>query len=173
MGLILLQQILLKGPAQVIAIDMRDEMLDMAKQLGADITLNPQRDNIKTALNELTNDRGVDIAIEVGGNQATLDMAADITRMEGKIVIFGYHPGQRIIKDLGYWNWMAFDIINAHFRDLGTILRGADIGIRLLNFNKLNLKSLITHSFPLEEIEQAFQAAVDKPGTFIKSIITF
>lgn len=173
MGLILLQQILLKGPAQVVAIDVRSDMLDMAKQLGADITLNPQRDNIKTALNELTNDRGVDIAIEVGGNQATLDMAADITRMEGKIVIFGYHPGQRIIKDLGYWNWMAFDIINAHFRDLGTILRGADIGIRLLNFNKLNLKTLITHSFPLEEIEQAFQAAVDKPGTFIKSIITF
>jgi len=173
MGLILLQQILLKGPAKVIAIDVRDEMLAMAKQLGADTTLNPQRDDVSTVIKELTNGKGVDITFEVGGNQATLDMAAAITRMEGKLVIFGYHPGQRIIRDLGYWNWMAFDIINAHFRDLRTILKGADIGIRLLNFNKLNMKPLITHSFPLEEIEQAFQAALDKPDDFIKSVITF
>lgn len=173
MGLILLQQILLKGPARVIAVDIRDEMLEMARQFGADRTLNPQKEDVNRVIKDLTGDQGVDIAFEVGGLQVTLDLAAGITRMEGKVVIFGYHPGQRIIKDLGYWNWMAFDIINAHFRDLRTILKGADIGIRLLNVHKLNMKPLITHTFSLEEIEAAFQAAVDKPNGFIKSVITF
>jgi len=173
MGLILLQQILLKGPIQVITVDIRDDMLEMAKLLGADRTLNPKKDDVNKVIKELTNGQGVDIAFEVGGTQETLDMAANVIRMEGKLVIFGYHPGQRIIKDLGYWNWMAFDIVNAHFRDLRTILKGADIGIKLLNVHKLNMKPLITHTFTLSEIEAAFQAAVDKPNKFIKSVITF
>lgn len=173
MGLILLQQIRLKGASRIIAIDIREDMLAVARQLGADVTLNPTKDNIATEIKVLTGAKGADAAFEVGGQQATLDMAADILRMEGKLIIFGYHPGPRTIRDLGYWNWMAFDIINAHFRDLATILKGADIGIRLLNSGQLQMKPLITHTFPLEDIDAAFQAAHRKPVGFIKSVITF
>ncbi|MGE5861517.1 MAG: L-iditol 2-dehydrogenase, partial [Ignavibacteria bacterium] len=99
-------------------------------------------------------------------------LAADICRMEGKLVIFGFHPGPRKINDLGYWNWMAFDVINAHFRDLNTILNGTRIGMEMLNTGKINMKPLITHTFKLEEIENAFKAAKEKPKGFIKSVIT-
>ena len=171
MGLILLQEIKLKGPAKIIAIDIRDEMLKLAKKLGADITINPKKENLKQKIEQITDNKDVDVTFEVGGVQSTLDTASEITRMEGKLVIFGYHPGQRIIKDLGYWNWMAFDIINAHFRDINKILEGSRRGMDLLNAGKINMSPLITHKYPLEKIEEAFLAAKQKPKGFIKSVI--
>jgi threonine dehydrogenase-like Zn-dependent dehydrogenase len=173
MGLILLQQIRLKGAGKIIAVDVREDMLSLAQNLGADVVLNPQKENIKQHINRITGGKGVDVAFEVGGNQSTLDLTADILRMEGTLVIFGYHPGQRVIHDLGYWNWMAFHIVNAHFRDIHTILRGSDIGIRLLNQQKIDLKPLMTHIYPLDEINTAFEAAYHKPKGFVKAVIHF
>jgi len=173
MGLILLQQLRLRGPRQIIAIDLRDEMLELAQQLGADVLINPKRENVAERVKSLTSDRGADVSFEVGGVQSTLDLAADICRMEGKIVIFGYHPGPRQIRDLGFWNWMAFDIVNAHFRSLETILNGARIGMELLNAHKIDMAPLVTHLFPLEKIEAAFTAAKEKPSGFVKSVILF
>ncbi|MDO8550765.1 MAG: zinc-binding dehydrogenase [Ignavibacteria bacterium] len=171
MGLILLQQLKLRGAKFIAAIDVREEILELAKNLGADFVINPQKENTKDVIKDLTNGKGVDISFEVGGNETTLNLAADICRMEGKLVIFGFHPGPRKIKDLGYWNWMAFDIINAHFRDLNTILNGTRIGMEMLNAGKINMKPLITHNFKLDEIENAFMAAKEKPKGFIKSVI--
>ena len=171
MGLILLQQIKLQGASLVIAIDLRDDMLELASQLGADATINPSKENVVERINELTGNKKVDVSFEVGGNQSTLNLAADICRMEGKLVIFGYHPGERKINDLGYWNWMAFDIINAHFRNIHTILHGSGLGIELLNEGKINMKKLVTHTFPLERIEEAFLMAEQKPKGFVKSVI--
>lgn len=171
MGLILLQELKLRGTSLIIAIDVRDEMLELAKLHGADITINPAKENVKDKINSLTDGKGVDISIEAGGVQATLDLAPQICRMEGKLVIFGYHPGERIIRDLGYWNWMAFNIINAHFRDINTILQGAKIGMDLLNSGKLNMQPLITHKYGLNDIEAAFNAALTKPERFVKSVI--
>jgi threonine dehydrogenase-like Zn-dependent dehydrogenase len=93
--------------------------------------------------------------------------------MEGKLVIFGFHPGPRKIKDFGYWNWMAFDIINAHFRNLDTILKGSRIGMDMLNYKRIDMQPLITHEFPIEKIEDAFSVAKDKPKGFVKSVIVF
>lgn len=171
MGLILLQEIKLRGVKTLIAIDVREEMLDLARKLGADVVINPAKEDPKKNIKKLTADKGVDICFEVGGVQPTFELAPELVRMEGKLVIFGYHPGPRQIRDLGYWNWMAFDIINAHFRDMNTILRGARIGMELLNQGKINMEPLITHRFKLLEIEAAFSAAKEKPKGFVKSVI--
>lgn len=171
MGLILLQQIKLSGASEIIAVDVRDEILELAKNLGATRIINSIKENPIEAVKELTENKGADVCFEVGGNQATLDLAPQLCRMEGKLVIFGYHPGQRIIQDLGYWNWMAFDIVNAHFRDLRTILKGSQIGMDLLNKNMIKMKPLITHTFSLEQINEAFNAAMEKPNGFIKAVV--
>jgi len=171
MGLILLQELKLVGAKKIIAIDIREEMLNLSQELGADLVLNPLKDDIKAAINEITGNKGVDVSFEVGGVESTLNLAADICRMEGKLVIVGYHPGARKINDLGYWNWMAFDIINAHFRDIKTILKGSRIGMELLNSGKIKMDKLITHRFKLDEIEAAFTAAKDKPKGFVKAVI--
>ncbi len=171
MGLILLQQIKLLGVSKIIAIDIRDEMNSLAKELGADEIINPQKENTVEKVFSLTEGKGVDVCFEIGGLQATLDLAPNLIRMEGKLVIFGYHPGERIIRDLGYWNWMAFDIVNAHFRNMDTILKGSRIGMEMLNSKKINMSRLITHRLKLDEINKAFEISKSKPAGFIKSVI--
>lgn len=171
MGLILLQQLKHQGVSKIVAIDVRDEILTVAKELGADVVLNPLKEDVPAEIKKLTNDQGVDVSFEVGGVQATLDMVPQITRMEGKVVIFGYHPGKRIINDLGYWNWMAWDIINGHFRNMDTILDGSRRGMDMVNTKKINMKPLVTHVYKLNEIEDAFMAAKNKPDGFIKAVV--
>jgi len=173
MGLIMLQELRLIGAKKIIAVDVRKEMLELSAKLGADIQLNPDEHDIDLEIKKLTGEKGVDISFEIGGNQSTLDLASQICRMEGKLVIFGYHPGSRIIKDLGYWNWMAFDIINAHFRDMKTILNGMKRGMDLFNAGKIKMDKLITHKFRLDKIEDAFTSAKNKPIGFVKSVIVF
>jgi threonine dehydrogenase-like Zn-dependent dehydrogenase len=171
MGLILLQQLKHQGVSKLIAIDIREEMLETAKQLGADVVLNPSQVDVPKEIQKLTENEGVDVSFEIGGVQSTLDMVPQITRMEGKVVIFGFHPGKRIINDLGYWNWMAYDIINGHFRDMQTILDGSRRGMDMVNTKKINMNTLVTHKYKLNEIEDAFLAAKNKPTGFIKAVV--
>jgi threonine dehydrogenase-like Zn-dependent dehydrogenase len=173
MGLILLQQVKLRGPEKIITVDIRDEMLALASQLGADITINPKEEDVREVIQKETDKLGADICFEVGGTEKTLNLIASLCRMEGKLVIFGYHPGSRTIDDLGYWNWMAFDIINAHFRDLEKILDGSRRGMKLLNKGDITLKPLITHRYSLMDINTAFATAIEKPKDFVKAVIVF
>ena len=62
------------------------------------------------------------------GTQGPLATVGDVTRMSGKIVLVGYHQGPPREIPLGQWNWMAFQIVNAHFRDVSTIMRGMTSG---------------------------------------------
>jgi threonine dehydrogenase-like Zn-dependent dehydrogenase len=68
---------------------------------------------------------------------------------------------------------MAFAIINGHYREIDTIMRGMTVGMRLLASGVLSLSPLVTHRFPLAEIGAAFRAARDKPPGFVKATVTF
>jgi threonine dehydrogenase-like Zn-dependent dehydrogenase len=54
---------------------------------------------------------------------------------------------------------------------MNTILNGTRIGMEMLNTGKINMQPLITHKFKLDEIENAFIVAKEKPRGFIKSVI--
>lgn len=82
MELLLLQQVALQGASAIIAIDPRQEMLELAQRFGANVAINPQKENAVQRVKELTDGAGVDAAFEAGGVQATLDLAAGLARME-------------------------------------------------------------------------------------------
>ena len=64
-----------------------------------------------------------------------------------------------------------FRIANAHFRDVGTILRGMDRGMRLLASGRISLDGLVTHRFELDRIDEAFETAVERPDGFVKATV--
>jgi L-iditol 2-dehydrogenase len=66
---------------------------------------------------------------------------------------------------------MAFEIVNAHFREIDTIMTGMRAGIRLVNAGVLDASPLVTGSYPLDRIGEAFQTAVAKPDGFVKAVI--
>jgi threonine dehydrogenase-like Zn-dependent dehydrogenase len=111
------------------------------------------------------------VTFEVTGTNRGLDLAEAVTRMSGKLCIVGYHQGGTREIRLGYWNWMAFNIVNAHFRDKGTILSGMRTGLRLVEAGLLDPTPLFTNSYPLESIEEAFQTAAAKQPGFVKAVV--
>jgi threonine dehydrogenase-like Zn-dependent dehydrogenase len=121
---------------------------------------------------EATGGRGADITFEATGAQAALDVVGETTRMSGTVVLVGFHQGEARRINLAHWNWMAFGIVNAHYRDIGTVLRGMSVGMRLLTSGRLSLAPLVSHRFPLDRVEEAFRTAVDKPDGFVKAVVT-
>ena len=173
MGLIMLQVFKYSGAGTLIAVDTRDSILKLAKNLGATYVYNPFNDNVVEKVQELTNGKGIDIGIEAAGNQQAIDLTTELVRMEGKLQIFGFHQGEPRKINWGYWNWMAFQIINGHTRNPAIYVDGMRIGLNLLNEKKLDMAPLVTNTYTLDEINNGFKEAAAKSDSFIKGVITF
>src|SRR5215217_6439600 len=132
MGNLVQKLVQLKGPRHLIVADTRADALERALKLGATHVVNPAKESPPNLVKSLTDGQGADVTFEVVGGQAPLNLLGDVTRMSGKAVIVGFHQGEPRQIPLGYWNWMAFQILNAHFREEAAILRGMRIGMRLL-----------------------------------------
>lgn len=173
MGALVQQLVNLQGPRYVIVADLRADVLEHAKAQGATHIVNVNTQSLQQVVQEVTDRRGADVSFEVTGRQTALLELGDITRMSGKLVIVGYHQdtnGRRAIP-LAQWNYKAFQIVNAHFREHAIILHGMRTGMRLLTASRLNLDSLVTHRFPLHDINSAFEAAHTKPEGFLKATV--
>jgi L-iditol 2-dehydrogenase len=164
MGNLVQKLVQLKGPREVIVADTRPDALERARRLGATRTMDAHDE----ALYEIE----ADVAFEVTGAQRALDTVGEVTRMGGKVVIVGFHQGGVRELPLGAWNWMAYEIVNAHFRDVGTIMRGMRQGMRLLTSGRIRLDDLVTHRFGLDQVNEAFATAVEKPPGFVKATVT-
>ena len=171
MGNLVQKLVAMQGPRRLIVADTRADALERALKLGATHVVNVKNESLPDAVKSLTDGQGADVSFEVVGAQGPLNLLGDVTRMSGKLVIVGYHQGEPRQIPLGYWNWMAFQILNAHFREEATILRGMRIGMRLLTSGRLRLDDLVSHRFRLNQINEAFLAAHEKPEGFVKSTI--
>lgn len=171
MGLLVEQLVALRGVSQLIVADSRSDALALAGRLGATDTVDVTREPLAEAIDRLTGGRGVDLTFEVTGSQTALDVIGDVTRMSGTLVLVGYHQGEPRRVPLDQWNWMAFRLVNAHFREPAVIMRGMSVGMTLLATGALDLAPLVTHRFTLPDINDAFAAAVSKPEGFVKAVV--
>lgn len=171
MGNLVQKLIQLQGPRHVIVADTRPDALARAAELGATRRVDVREESLSAVVSELTDGRGADATFEVTGVQAPLLEIGEVTRMSGKVVIVGYHQGGLREVPLGHWNWMAFEIVNAHFREVATIMRGMRIGMRLLTSGRLSLDGLVSHRFPLADVNRAFATALEKPEGFVKATV--
>lgn len=88
-GLLAIQAIRLRGAGRVIATDVEESRLEMARQLGADITLNARQLDIPAEVARLTDGRGADAALEVVGHQQTVNDAIAAVRKGGAVTLVG------------------------------------------------------------------------------------
>ena len=88
-GLLVIQAIRLAGCAKVIAVDLDEDRLSLAKELGADVTLNPNSVDVVEEVKKLTNGQGADASIEVVGATVTIETAIQATRKGGSITLVG------------------------------------------------------------------------------------
>jgi len=139
----------------IIAVDVLDGKLDLAREAGATHVINARQRDPLAAIQDLTGGRGVDYAIEAAGRRETMELAFRSVRENGGMcVLAGNLPkGERISLD-------PFDLIKGR-RIIGTWGGGTvpdrDIPMyaRLHLSGRLNLSQFITHTYRLEEVNQA------------------
>jgi 6-hydroxycyclohex-1-ene-1-carbonyl-CoA dehydrogenase len=165
-GLNVVQNVKVAG-GLAIAVDVIPEKLEVAKQLGAVETIlakDLDERDVVGRIRKITGG-GADIAIEAIGNPNTMKQGFNSLRTGGRLVAVGYSPKR----------WDGFDIGRVMFREMEVIgslgCRPVDYPhiIELVKNGSLLLKPLITHRFPLSEINEAFD--VMRRGEGIRIII--
>jgi threonine dehydrogenase-like Zn-dependent dehydrogenase len=160
--------------ARVIAISRRASSLELARRMGAAEVI-PMEDHhaIIEQVKTLTDGRFCDRVIEAVGKQWPLDLAAELTRERGKLVVAGYHQDGPRQVNMWLWNWRGIDVINAHERDPQVYMAGIRAAIEAVASGRLDPRPLYTHRFPLEKLDQALNATRDRPDGFVKALVTF
>lgn len=143
------------GAATIIASDVSDFRLGLAKQVGVDHVLNAKRESpeqIAAAILDVTGGEGVDAALEMSGDPTALHQAFRAAKNGGRVTLFGIPTGQ-VCFDLP--NEIIFKGIRV-YGVTGRRLFGTWYRLAGLFKAGLNIKPVITHSFPMAEFATGF-----------------
>ncbi|HBG07769.1 MAG: L-iditol 2-dehydrogenase [Geobacteraceae bacterium GWC2_58_44] len=158
--------------ARVIAISRRGSSLELARKYGAHETvLLDDHQRVMERVRELTAEKGCDRVVEATGCQWPLDLAGELVRERGKIVIAGFHQDGARQVNIQLWNWKGIDVINAHEREAKVYLEGIRAGIAAVEHGLFSVSDLVTHSFGLEDLALAYRALDQRPEGFVKGMV--
>jgi len=168
----LLTQLCAQAGARVIAVGRRQFALDIAGAMGADqlVPMNDHYEIINT-VSELTGGVFCDRVIEATGKQWPLDLAAELTRERGRLIIAGYHQDGPRQVNMQLWNWRGLDVINAHERDPRVYMAGIRTAIDAVCDGTLDPAPLYTHALPLARLGEGLTLTEERPEGFCKALV--
>jgi len=139
------------SPAEIIMIDLDDNRLAVAKRFGATRTINSTDGNAVDTLMKLTDNKGVDTAIEAVGIPATFEMCEQIIAPGGVIANIGVHGVQVALHLERLWD-----------RNISITTRLVDTAstpmlLDVLGAHKIDPRLLITHRFKFDDILEAYE----------------
>ena len=154
LGLMMVQVAKLKTPKKLIVVDMSDARLELAKSYGADLTINPGKEDVDAIVRSLTGGYGCDVYIEASGHPSGVTQGLQIIRKLGRFVEFSVF-GHETTAD---WSIIGdrkeIDIRGAH---LGPYTY--PVAIDLLDRGLVTAKGIVTHKFKLQDWDAAFACA--------------
>ncbi|MDX3977451.1 MDR/zinc-dependent alcohol dehydrogenase-like family protein [Shinella sp.] len=160
--------------ATVLAIGRRPFALKLAKRMGAAETIEMDDHwSVIEKVRSLTGGLFCDRVVEAAGKQWPLDLAGELTRERGRLVIAGYHQDGPRQVNMQMWNWRGLDVINAHERDPLVYVEGMRNAVRATAGGLIDPAGLITHRLPLERLSDALAMTRDRPEGFLKAIVEF
>jgi threonine dehydrogenase-like Zn-dependent dehydrogenase len=151
----------LKNPALLIALDLNDERLDVARACGADLGLNPSKVDVVDEVQHLTEGYGCDVYIEATGHPAAVEQGLLMVRKLGTFVEFS------VMREPVTVDWTIIGDtkeLNIHGAHLGPYCY--PIAIDMLQKGLLPMDRIITHQFPMAD----FQAGIDFVASSDQSI---
>lgn len=158
--------------ARVVAVSRRPFALKVARAMGAEVTI-PLEDHgaIVRQVGELTGGEGADRVFEAVGQQWPLDLAGELTRVRGRLLIAGYHQDGRRSVDMQLWNWRGLDVVNTHERDPAVYLQGMRDAVAAVADGRLDPRPLYTHRYRLDDLGEAMEAMRARPDGFLKALV--
>jgi 2-desacetyl-2-hydroxyethyl bacteriochlorophyllide A dehydrogenase len=148
-----------------------DQQTQLAAAYGADHIVNISQTSVKDYVAELTDNFGLDVVIETVGGGQNFTAALDIVRKQGRVVLVaGYHQPLEVDPRRIVWGEVQVTGSNCYgFSGMQTDFQAA---IDLIASGKLDAGKLVTHTFPFEQLIEAFHIAADKGSGSVKVQVT-
>lgn len=158
-GLLSLQVLKLRGVTKIIAVDLVEQRLRLAQELGADVILNYSelgREELVKEVLKLTEGRGADVVVEATANPEAVDLAIDLVRPRGVLAAKSTHGVP-----------VTFDYTKAVVKEvqiIGSRCGPFDRALNLLRTRRIEVRKLITHTYTLAQAREAMEVAVRREG---------
>ncbi len=166
----LITQLAALSEATVIAIGRRPCSLEIARRFGAAHALRFDPLETPRAVRALTRGALCDRVIEATGKLPALDLASELTRERGKLLVAGSHPAPRPV-NLPLWSRRGLDIVNAHEPSAALRLEAMREAVAAVDAGLMTPGPLYTHRFPLGRLGEALRLARERPEGFMKALI--
>jgi L-iditol 2-dehydrogenase len=164
-GLMAVQACKALGAAQVVLVGTRSSRLEMGLRLGADHVINARDEDPAVAIRRVLGERGADLVIEASGSVDTPQQCIEMVKRGGKILFLAF-----------YSEPVTFDLSSA-IRDDVTLYTTRGEGaaavrraLSLASQRKLRCGELVTHRFPLDQIQEGFRVVREREGDPIKVV---
>ena len=164
-GLMTLQAVRARGAAEVLITEIEPFRLDFAKKLGASVTINAKEEDPVQKVLEYTNG-GADVVMEAIGLPETIQQSIKMARPGATIVWIGMPTIDQI--PIRAVEAICKDV------DIRGIFRYANVyqpAINLVSAGKIDVRSMITTSFTLDQVQEALEYPGKHPGTCIKVMV--
>ncbi len=159
MGLMHLQLLKALKKVKVIVSEILEERLKVAAKLGADQLINPTKQDLQEEVMKETKGNGVDAVIVAVGSKEAIQQAINVAAKTATIIIFGaIYPPTQITINPNILHYKEIILTGAHSRTLKQFQQA----VNLLAQKQVNIKPIITHTYPLNQIKQAIQKALQK-----------
>ena len=154
LGLGMLQIARIKNPKLLIGIDLKEKRLQLARKLGADLVLNPAKEDVVAKVMELTDGYGCDVYIHASGHPKGVIQGLSMIRKLGRYVEFSVFSEPTTVDWSIIGDVKEIDIRGAHLSPYTY-----PTAIRVLQEGKVKADEIITHEFPLDEFKKAMEVA--------------
>lgn len=154
--------------AKVIAVDIDDQKLELARKIGANYCINSKITNLHDALQEITGGHGPDVIVEAAGNPFTYQAALEEAAFAARVVCIGYAKND-VSFATKLWVQKEIDILgsrNATPSDFEAV-------INYLKQGRFPLDEMITRVIQPEEAASAVAAWAANPGQVMKILVQF
>lgn len=158
------------GARHVIGIDLLESRLAQSPTFGATETVCNKTDDPVAAVKEILDGNLPDVVIEaVGHYDQQFNLCIDLCRHSGRILYFGVPPESIEVR----WRDLLFKNLTVHTSINPDFSRDFPLAMRWIGEGRINVKPLITHRFPLAEIQEAFEVFLEKRDGALKVLVEF
>lgn len=167
-GLIFVKLLKLLGVGRIFISDLVDFRLAAAEKFGAEVTLNPLREDPVLAVKTFTHGLGVDAVIVAAGSNEAIKQGLDSVRKGGAVVLFGAPLKGAVF---------SYDVSKIFIREVSLIPSYStteletNMALKLMETKRLELSGLITHSFKLDRVADALRLAAEGKES-LKIVVT-
>jgi len=168
LGLHAVQICRLLGAQKIIVVDPREGQLERAREMGADLTIDPEETQPVEAILEATGGLGVDVAGEFVGLQGTIAQCVESVVRGGRVVVAGLGADPISIVPPTIFVRDGISLLGSY----GFTKRNIEQLVELAAAGRLNLEESITHTFPLDEVNTALKYLHEKIENPIRVAVT-